>query len=77
MLWTSLRLGWGNTGPVILLSLLPLLMTAMGGVERPSLMPASSVQLRPIETDAAGNLLMRQELRVVAVEARDLQSRGD
>jgi len=48
MLWTSLRFGWGNSGPVILLALLPLL-AAPGLAARAPARPEAFAQLRSAE----------------------------
>lgn len=76
MLWTSLRFGWGNTGPVILFGLLPLLAATTAPVERHPALPAATIQLRAIEVDSAANRL-GADGRITAFESRAPQSVTD
>jgi len=61
MLWTSLRFGWGNTGPVILLALLPMLTLLPGTAER-----------QPARTEVSAQIAPAQDERSVTAENRDL-----
>jgi hypothetical protein len=61
MLWTSLRFGWGNTGPVILLALLPMLTLLPGTAER-----------QPARTEVNAQIAPAQDERSVTAENRDL-----
>ncbi len=76
MLWTSLRFGWGNTGPVILFGFLPLLAATIATIERQPALPAAIMQSRCVEVDPAADLLGPKG-RVSALEARDVQSARD
>jgi hypothetical protein len=52
MLWTSLRFGWGNTGPMILLGLVPVFAAAANLQRQPAPHELIVQILTPYETTA-------------------------